>query len=135
MLYIHESAVAPSIETMIRDMELIRDLLFRIEADPKCNGRQWVPFDRGDYLCGHSAEEVAYGLSILHEGGLILASTSGSTPMVSRLTWNGHEFLDSIKDPGIWKSTKEKMAGLSGVTLSVVTAIATAEIKKKLHLP
>jgi|SRR5579863_2247659 len=119
---------------MNRDMDLIRDLLFRIEADPKCDGTGWISFNKPEDLCGHSPEEVSYHLSVLRDGGYIKANTSGSTPMVSRLTWQGHEFLDNIKDVGVWKSTKEKVKGMSGVALGVVAAIAEAEIKKRLHL-
>jgi len=131
-----DSEVHPTIECagMTRDMDLIRELLLHIEADPKFDGTGWISFDRPEYLCGHPPEEVAYHLSVLNDSGLIRANTSGSTPMVSRLTWKGHEFLDNIKDTGIWKSTKEKIKGLSGVALSVIATIAESEIKKKLHL-
>lgn len=131
-----DSEVHPTIELagMTRDMDLIRELLLRIEADPKFDGTGWIPFDRPEYLCGRSPEAVAYHISVLNDSGLIKANTAGSTPAVSRLTWDGHEFLDNIKDSGIWKSTKEKVAGLSGVALSVIRVIAEAEIKKKLHL-
>jgi hypothetical protein len=119
---------------MTRDMDLLRELLFTIERGEEFNGQSWISFDRQEYLCGHSPDEVMYHLSILKDNGFILAVVSGSTPQVSRLTWQGHEFLDNIKDAGIWKSTKAKVSQLSGVALSVVAAIAEAEIKKHLNL-
>ena len=54
--------------------------------------------------------------------------------MISKLTWEGHEFVDDIKDSGIWANTKARVEGLSGVALSVVAEIAKAEIKKRLGL-
>jgi hypothetical protein len=27
-----------------------------------------------------------------------------------RLTWDGHEFLDAIRDPEVWRRTKEGVA-------------------------
>jgi len=51
------------------------------------------------------------------------------------MTWNGHEFLDDIKDTGVWESTKARIAGLPGVAIAVIAEIAKAEIKKKLGLP
>ena len=119
---------------MNRDMDLLRELLFTIERGNEFNGQSWIAFDRPEYLCGHSLDEVAYHLSILKDNGFILANVAGSTPAVSRLTWQGHEFLDNVKDSGIWKNTKAKAAQLSGVALSVVAAIAEAEIKKRLGL-
>jgi hypothetical protein len=55
-------------------------------------------------------------------------------PAVSRLTWEGHEFLDNIKDVGVWEKTKERLQGIPGVALTVVAALAEAEIKKRLGL-
>jgi hypothetical protein len=54
--------------------------------------------------------------------------------MVTKLTWEGHEFLDDIKDSSVWESTKARIAGLPGVALAVMAELAKAEIKKKLGL-
>jgi hypothetical protein len=32
--------------------------------------------------------------------------------MISKLTWKGHEFVDTIRDSGIWNSVKERLKGL-----------------------
>jgi hypothetical protein len=117
---------------MKRDMDLVRELLLRIEEDPRFNGSEWLPVAG---ITGHSPEEVAGHISILVDAGYLRASVGGSTPMVSRLTWDGHEFLDDIKDAGVWESTKARIAGLPGVALAVIAEIAKAEIKKKLGLP
>ena len=56
-------------------------------------------------------------------------------PTISQLTWQGHEFLDNIRDPGIWGKTKERLKGLPNVAISVIGEIAMAEIKKHIGLP
>lgn len=117
---------------MKRDMDLIREILLRIEEDPNADGTKWV---RLTDVNGHSSEEVAYHLVLLTEAGFVKGNMAGSTPIISRLTWEGHEFVDDIKDSGVWESTKARVAGLSGVALSVIAEIAKAEIKKKLGLP
>jgi len=53
---------------------------------------------------------------------------------VSRLTWDGHEFLANIQNQDVWSRTKQKIEGLPGIALSVVAEIAKTEIKKKLGL-
>ena len=63
----------------------------------------------------------------------VLLAFSG-IPAISKLTWQGHEFLDNIKDPGIWGKTKKRVEGLPSVALKVVAAIAEAEVKKHLGL-
>lgn len=55
-------------------------------------------------------------------------------PVVNKLTWQGHELLDDIRDPDIWNKTKERAKVLSGVGVAFVWEIAKAEIKKKLGL-
>ena len=54
--------------------------------------------------------------------------------MISKLTWKGHEFVDTIRDSGIWNNVKERLKGLPSVALSVVAEIAIAEAKKRLKL-
>ena len=126
---------------MKRDMDLIRDLLLGIEQDERLDGTIFIAPDESDNLgvigiTNHSAEEVAYHLMMLMEAGLIKGnSTMEQMPAVSRLTWEGHEFLDNIKDQSIWGKTKERLKGLPGVGIAVIGEVAKAELKKHLGLP
>jgi hypothetical protein len=56
-------------------------------------------------------------------------------PIISRLTWEGHEFLDDIRDPEIWRKTKDRAKSVAGAGLSLLWEIAKAEIKTKPSLP
>lgn len=124
---------------MKRDMDLIRDILVAVSDDPKydavMNNYLNAPEELGIY--NHSTEEVAYHVLLLIEAGYLHGQLEESFPIpsIKGLTWNGHEFLGSIRDPGIWVRTKERLTGLSGVTLSVVAELAKAELKKHLGLP
>lgn len=125
---------------MKRDMDLVRELLLGIEADTRLDGTRWFQPDTQDNLgvigiSGHSREEVAYHLVILIEAGYVRGTLTMEMPQISKLTWAGHEFLDDIKDPGIWSKTKERLKGLPSVGVSVIAEIAKAEIKKHLGLP
>ena len=70
---------------------------------------------------GHSEEEIAYHVEILDEAGFIeaqdLTTMSGYDWRPQRLTYDGHEFLDTIRDAEAWRFTKEvaKNAGVSGL--------------------
>jgi Hypothetical protein (DUF2513) len=68
------------------------------------------------------------------EAGFVKGNTSIGMPMISKLTWQGHEFLDNVKDHDIWSKTKERVKGLPGVAITVVAEIAKAEIMKRLGL-
>ena len=117
-----------------RDMDLIRVILLRVEGDPKLDGTHWEPFDKPDEFPGYSLKEVQYHVDLLIESGLLRGNTKGDVPIVSQLTWNGHEFLDAIRNPEIWENVKSRLGGLGKVTLKLVMEIATAEIRKKLGL-
>ena len=60
------------------------------------------------------------------------SSMQGYDWRAQRLTNEGHEFLDTIRDGEIWRRTKQvvKTAGAAG--LKVVYAIAKNELKHKL---
>ncbi len=121
-----------------RDMDLIRTLLLNIEADPRFDGSRGLrltsPEDVG--ITDRSAEEVGYHLDLLIEAGLLKGKSGFETlPALYKMTWQGHEFTDNIKNNEIWHQVKKRLAGLTTVGFSVMIAIAESEIKRKLGLP
>jgi len=115
-------------------MDLVRDLLLRIAADPKLNGTNFCAFDKSDQLGDYSQDEINYHVDLLFAAGLVEGSRASEEPLVSRLTWKGHEFVDNIRDAGIWGEVKKRIKGLPSVAVGVVIEIASAEIKKRLGL-
>jgi hypothetical protein len=122
-----------------RDMDLVRDILLRIEQDPKYDGTAEfyyeTPEDFG--IDGQTIDEVSYHLALLIQEGFIDGAVTSVVPMqiIRKLTWRGHEFLDNIRDPDIWDKTKLRILGLKSVALSLVVEVAKAEVKKRLGLP
>jgi hypothetical protein len=119
-----------------RDMDLVRDLLLRLEQDPNLDGTKWIHFTPADLeMAERSPKEIGYHLTMLIEEGFVKGKAGfEAIPIVFKLTWQGHELLDSIRDPDIWSKTKKRIEGLASVSLKVVFAIAEAEIKRKLGL-
>src|SRR5437588_12086861 len=118
-----------------RDMDLIRDILLKVAADPELDGSRFKLFDTSDFE-GYSQEEIAYHIDLLFEADFVkgVASLDAPAPAISRLTWDGHEFVDIIRDATVWNSVKERIKGLQSVAISVVAQLALAEAKKHLHL-
>jgi hypothetical protein len=118
-----------------RDMDLVREVLIGIENDNRLDGTQFLRFALPD----RDPHEVGYTVDRLIHAGLVTGSRDrrahGQAPMVSGLTWEGHEFLDNIRDPGVWEETKERAKPLLSVSLAVLAELAKAEIKKRLGLP
>lgn len=44
---------------------------------------------------------------------------------VTSITWKGHKFLDTIRDPKIWKTTQTVAAHLESVSISLISNIAS----------
>jgi hypothetical protein len=97
------------------DKDLVREILLQVEASP--DPMAMVEITAPD----HSQEEIAYHVQILDEGGLLealdLTTMADYDWRPRRLTYNGHEYLDTIRDPEAWRFTKEtaKNAGVAGI--------------------
>lgn len=118
---------------MKRDMELCRKILFTIEE------RYVSTTIHGLKIDGYTTEEVAYHCKLLHEAGLIkdckiiYASNRIVSFGVSSLTWEGHDFLDKIREDTIWNKTKGLIKDKAlPMTLDVIKEIATAVISETL---
>ncbi len=100
---------------MKRDMELVRDILTRVELQ---NGPIRAPVE----IEGYTQEVIDYHIILLAEAGLLKATwrkaMDGSKIIVnvSRLTWDGHEFLDAARNESAWNAAKE-VAKEKGVQL------------------
>lgn len=112
---------------MKRDWETIREILARVE-DSCGNGRLLkttdFPTDR--------IWEISYHIELLFDAGLISANmhrpSDGGAPSfhVSRLTWDGHEFLDAIRSDTVWQKTKKSfVSGGISMTFDLVKSVAS----------
>lgn len=121
-----------------RDMDLTRELLLKLEADKRLDGTAWLGFSNAKELGikDHTDEEVGYHLDMLIESGFVKGSDrlDSMFPAINKLTWQGHELLDDIRDDTVWGNAKERAKGLGGVGIQLMWELAKAEIKHKLGL-
>ncbi|WP_085893338.1 DUF2513 domain-containing protein [Roseovarius litorisediminis] len=53
--------------------------------------------------------------------------------MLTGPSWNGHDYLDAVRDPGIWSKTTTAVKETGGsAALEIVKALAVGFAKKKL---
>lgn len=107
--------------------DCVRDLLLFIEGNTSVNN---IISIRNIELNSYDNEDLVYTAMKLEEAGYIKAKISkfldGSADVyVTELTWNGHKFLDNIRDDGVWKTTKEKISKFSSVSLSIIENVAS----------
>ncbi|MGY0523152.1 DUF2513 domain-containing protein [Pseudomonas aeruginosa] len=53
---------------------------------------------------------------------------------MSSLTFDGHKYLDNIRDPKIWKESKKISSKLASVSIDIMSEIAAKVITKTLGL-
>lgn len=115
---------------MKRDNDLVRDILLAIE-----NGT--VQFVHGNGLKDSEADPsaVSYHLHLLEQAGFVdvQAKVVGGMTQVRGLTWEGHEFLDTVRDSTVWRKTKEGAAKAGGASLAVLVEIGKAVLKAELQ--
>ncbi len=121
---------------MKRDMDLIRDLLLKLEAlDVNAFEVATVSTENLD-LDGYEAAQIDHHMALLYEAGLIVSgidqdALGEGTWVFRRVTWAGHDFLDTIRDPEVWKRTKEGASKLGGWTFGLIKDLGTAYLKHK----
>lgn len=116
---------------MKRNMDLCR---FKIEAEYKSTALHNLNID------GYHIETVAYHCKLLFNAGLLESykPTYGDNRIyafsVGSLTWEGHDFLDKIRENTIWNRTKKKIKeNALPFTIEVIKSVATAIINKRLE--
>ncbi|MGO5139788.1 DUF2513 domain-containing protein [Streptococcus alactolyticus] len=118
---------------MKRDMDLCRLILFKIEDEFKSIALLNLQIE------GYDMEVIAYHCDLLFEAGLIksynptFADDSLYAFSVGPLTWEGHNFLDKVREDTLWNKTKKvaKEEALP-LTLDVIKTIATSLINNVL---
>ena len=118
---------------MKRDMDLCRLILFKIEDEYKSTALFNLQID------GYDIETVAYHCDLLFDAGLIksyktqYASDKIYFFSVGALTWEGHDFLDKIRENTMWNRTKNSIKeNALPMTLEVIKSVATSFINDRL---
>ena len=119
---------------MKRNMELVRQILLKL-SDHK-HGYAPNPFTIDDY----TDEEIGYHCLLLSEAKLIKAVESSAMDDASpralpiRLTWEGHEFIENVRNENVWNQTKEIVGKLGDASFSVWTSVLSQVIIKNLGI-
>ncbi len=116
-----------------RDMNLIRQLLLEIEGGKTAfTTCPVVQQGRPDL---ENARRLGEHLWQLQNAGMIEASINAAagSVIVQRITWKGHDLLNSIRDPKIWEKTKRGVEGAGGFTFDLLKDLAKGLMKKQIE--
>ncbi len=122
---------------MRRDMDLIRELMLRLEVIPRKPGIvEELSAGEGDMIFeGFSSDEIDYHLNLIVEAGLLAThgTMMSGAVLFGRLTWAGHDFVDSVRSPEVWAKTKKGAEAAGGFTADLLKDLAKGFIKKQVE--
>jgi len=120
-----------------RNMDLIRALLLKLEALPmSMGGVVLIKPDTPEIAVeGFNETQIHYHLRLIEEAGL--TDNAGARPMLGigfcGLTWQGHDLLDSIRDPIIWEKTKKGLSAAGGFSVDLLKDLAKGFLRKQVE--
>ena len=117
---------------MKRNWDLIRKILLKLEE--KADSTSWL---QDDEIKGYDSQTVSYHYKLLTDAGLIesidLSNMSEISYAALSLTWQGHEFLDKIKNESVWNKVKSTVQSKSlDLSFEVIKTVATTLISAML---
>ncbi|HEM8495069.1 hypothetical protein BGV52_29625 [Burkholderia ubonensis] len=121
---------------MKRDMDLIRELMLKLEALPL--GSRDVVYIDPDAMAvdGYDAHQIDYHLQLLEQAGLIdaggLGGGVGPGIAFGRLSWAGHDFLDAVRSPDVWDRTTQAATAAGGFTVELLMFAAKTYLEGKI---
>lgn len=84
---------------------------------------------------GHAAHVIHFHVRLLVEAGLLQAFAETRAPtrdwLALRLTWQGYDYLETIRDPAVWRHARRAALKAGGWSLETIGAIAKAAILAK----
>lgn len=107
---------------MKRDWDVVRLILTKLEELPdSLSTLTYIDFYADDRIKPDADlteldRQVSYHMELLIEAGLVVGTMDDAVPLYAkefrahRLTWSGHEFLETIRSDTVWNKTKESFA-------------------------
>jgi hypothetical protein len=129
---------------MKRDMDLIRELMLKLEDLPvgpgdnvhilPANGGLLVEDCSVVPVGNYSDHEIEYHLSLIEKAAFIEPTRHGPAVgiMFRGLSWSGHDFLDSVRSPDVWDKTKQAVSTAGGFTVDLLVFAAKTYLEAKI---
>ncbi len=118
---------------MQRNMDLVRMILLRLEANPSgC-----APRDFG--IKSYSPQGIGYHAHIMPQVGVIEGTDTtnfespGPEAVPTNLTWKGHGLLDLARDQERWNQARAVIAKVGSAPVAVWTQVLTDLLMKRVE--
>ncbi|HQR09347.1 MAG TPA: DUF2513 domain-containing protein [Gemmatales bacterium] len=120
---------------MKRDMDLIRKLLLQLEGDS--NTKQ-----QDKDVSSYNPLTVNYHKYLIIDAKLASGTTYMTTGsggvmegMMTHLTWEGHDFIDSIRNDSLWMKVKDNVKkGVTTVSMETLKQVVSYVAKQMMGM-
>lgn len=114
------------------NMDIVRSLLLQIEEETTLD--HTILFEKSE-----TNSDTFYALLKLKEAGYINSIDTNAwggivQVEVKSLTYEGHKFLDTIRDPKIYRETKNTVKKFGSVSLDIFSKVAAQILKDQLGI-
>ena len=126
------------------DLNCVRDILFLCEKSLGLNDDlSWKCLRLSDFdkqITKYSKETIAYTLVLLHEADYINCNVIESDDRliniyVNRLTYVGHEFIETIRPDSVWEKIISSITAIGSASLPVIQSLGSGFLLEALtHL-
>lgn len=119
------------------NQEIVRNLLLFVENCDSAGATDKLlkEFEKNN---NYTEDDVVYTIKKLKEANYVnacvkVASGKIHSKKITSLTWDGHKFLDNIRDPKVWKAAKSTSSKLASVSIEIISSIAADIVVKVLN--
>src|SRR5689334_21057270 len=119
---------------MKRDLDLVRNILFKLEETE--DDYSFSASDPHLQIDGCPRKRLSHHLEIMAQAGLLHAEThelaggfAAHAVTYYSVSWQGHEFLSALRDETRWKEVKKIMVRAGGFVTEVALDIAKDMVK------
>ena len=119
------------------NLDCAREILFLLERDltisPDLEFETLSCIDIADRLNSYEITEIVNTLFLLKEAGFIEAGNSFGDNhvtnfLVSRITYEGYQFIENIRPETVWNKVKSITAKVGTFSINAITQIAVSTI-------
>jgi len=111
------------------DLDLIREILLQMESSESVHTDPAPPE-------GCDWDRCQEHLRLLEEAGFIdIGADTNDGISDCRLTFDGHQYLNAVRDGSVWSKVKKIAAPFGGVPIAVIRDLAVTVIQQRLLGP
>ena len=119
---------------MKRDLDLCRELMLEFEAAPPGTFIQSVDLknrEECDSATVFAHIDLLIGAGYLVGKAVVDPNQTHSAFFVTKITWEGHDFIDCARNDTVWSKTKDRLKQAGAWTFSLALEILKDEAKKQ----